>query len=212
MRPEDVRYCLDRAVGWIGFNFHPGSKRYIEPAEARRMWLDAVAAVGSPPPTRAAGVVVEPSLARIESLVADFPELEALQFHGKETPEDLAAARDCLGRRAVWKAVTLGSRADARAVGRYEGHCDLLLCDSAEPGTGGTGARFDWSVLAELAWTGSWALAGGLRPENVGSASRTKAALLDVCSGVESAPGTKDRPKIDALLNELVSAAEKGEP
>ncbi len=64
--------------------------------------------------------------------------------------------------------------------------------DAALPG--GTGATFDWTLLSGVARTAPFALSGGLNPDNVAEAVRlTGASLVDVSSGVESAPARRTR-------------------
>ena len=66
---------------------------------------------------------------------------------------------------------------------------------------GGTGTRFDWSLLKNHRHNMEWGIAGGLTPDNVAQAiAETGAPLVDVSSGVESAPGVKDMDKIAAFL------------
>ena len=81
---------------------------------------------------------------------------------------------------------------------RFVGAADLLLFDApAQALPGGTGMRFDWSLLAEHRHELPWGLAGGLTPANVAEALRqTRAPMVDTSSGVESAPGIKDMDKI----------------
>ena len=65
---------------------------------------------------------------------------------------------------------------------------------------GGVGASFDWSLLAGRAFQKPWFLAGGLTPDNVARAlAVTRAPMVDVSSGVESAPGVKDTDRIKAF-------------
>jgi phosphoribosylanthranilate isomerase len=84
---------------------------------------------------------------------------------------------------------------------QYEGAADLILFDApAQTLPGGTGTRFDWSLLNQHKHKLPWGLAGGLNPDNVGEALRqTHAILVDTSSGVESAPGIKDMDKIAAF-------------
>ena len=68
------------------------------------------------------------------------------------------------------------------------------------------GLRFDWTLLEGFRHPLPWGLSGGLDPANVTEAVRiTGAELVDVSSGVESAPGIKDAAKIAAFLKTLAS-------
>ncbi|MEO9129588.1 MAG: N-(5'-phosphoribosyl)anthranilate isomerase, partial [Sphingomonas sp.] len=64
------------------------------------------------------------------------------------------------------------------------------------------GVRFDWSLLQGVRHALPWALSGGLDPLNVADAVTTTGAnMVDISSGVESAPGIKDAGKIIAFLD-----------
>ncbi|NRB05673.1 MAG: N-(5'-phosphoribosyl)anthranilate isomerase, partial [Rhodobacteraceae bacterium] len=66
--------------------------------------------------------------------------------------------------------------------------------DAAVPG--GNGLSFDWRLIADVTWQVPWMLAGGLTEDTVGEAiARTGAKVVDLASGVESAPGVKDAEK-----------------
>lgn len=69
-------------------------------------------------------------------------------------------------------------------------------------GSGGTGRRFDWSLLDPCAprWT---FIAGGIRPDNVRELLKKKPYGIDLASGVESAPGIKDESKLRAFFSEV---------
>src|SRR3546814_7493857 len=86
---------------------------------------------------------------------------------------------------------------------KFHGIADRILFDApAAALPGGTGTRFDWSLLKNHRHMMEWGIAGGLTPANVGEAiAATGAPLVDVSSGVESAPGVKDVDKIAAFLN-----------
>jgi indole-3-glycerol phosphate synthase/phosphoribosylanthranilate isomerase len=117
-------------------------------------------------------------------------EVRAVQLHGNEGPKEVARVRalvpdDC----AVWKAVRVRERIPARA----ETGADRLLLDGWTAGRlGGTGTRFDWSLLDRYAERSQVVLAGGLNSDNAEHAAAQAPWALDVSSGVESAPGTKD--------------------
>lgn len=134
-----------------------------------------------------------------EALSAVRPDV--VQFHGNETPQWLAAVKRLVPAE-VWKAVGLKDAGTLERVRQFEGAADRILFDApAAALPGGTGARFDWSLLKGHRHSIDWGVAGGLTPANVAQAiAETGAPLVDVSSGVESAPGVKDMDKIAAFL------------
>jgi phosphoribosylanthranilate isomerase len=125
---------------------------------------------------------------------------DVVQFHGGETPEWLQIVREQM-KVEVWKALGVKSREILLRSDRFVGAADRLLFDApAQALPGGTGTRFDWSLLREFDHRLPWGIAGGLTPDNVAEALReTGAKLVDTSSGVESAPGVKDVDKIAAF-------------
>ena len=126
---------------------------------------------------------------------------DIIQFHGSETPEWLAVVK-CLAPAEIWKAVGLKDAETLTRMQKYRGIADRILFDApAAALPGGTGTRFDWSLLKNHRHSMDWGIAGGLTPDNVAQAiAETGAPLVDVSSGVESAPGVKDVDKIAAFL------------
>ncbi|OYW21285.1 MAG: hypothetical protein B7Z43_10965 [Sphingomonas sp. 12-62-6] len=105
----------------------------------------------------------------------------------------------------IWAAVAVRARTDLDAARSFDGAADRILYDAKTPEgsalPGGMGVRFDWALLDGFPHPLPWALSGGLDATNVGEAiHRTRAELVDVSSGVESAPGIKDMDKIAAFL------------
>ena len=125
---------------------------------------------------------------------------DVVQFHGSETPEWLQIVREQM-KVEVWKALGVKSREILLRSDRFVGAADRLLFDApAQALPGGTGTRFDWSLLREFDHRLPWGIAGGLTPDNVAEALlETGAKLVDTSSGVESAPGVKDVDKIAAF-------------
>lgn len=125
---------------------------------------------------------------------------DVVQFHGGETPEWIQLVRD-QSNIEVWKALGLRDKATLAKSSRFEGAADRLLFDApAKTLPGGTGTSFDWSVLNGHDHKIPWGLAGGLNTDNIAQAiEATNPPLVDVSSGVESAPGVKDVDRIAAF-------------
>lgn len=148
------------------------------------------------------GVFVDPDDAMIDAAVAS-GRLRVLQLH-KTAPERVAALKQRTGLE-VWAAVAVKTRADLAAATSYRGTADRILYDAKTPDSaalpGGMGVRFDWRLLAGFDHPLPWALSGGLDADNVADAvAITGGRLVDVSSGVETAPGIKDVDKIAAFL------------
>jgi phosphoribosylanthranilate isomerase len=132
---------------------------------------------------------------------------DIVQFHGTETHEWLRLLKGVTSV-GIWKALGIKSAEALKNSERYEGAVDMLLFDApAQVLPGGTGTRFDWSMLNGHRHRLPWGLAGGLTPDNVAEAIRTTGApLVDTSSGVESAPGVKDVDKIAAFCKAVRDA------
>jgi phosphoribosylanthranilate isomerase len=129
---------------------------------------------------------------------------DIVQFHGTETPEWLALVHQHTPCE-IWKAIGVRDRQALVNADRYDDVVDRLLYDApAQALPGGTGTRLDWSLLSQFEHRIPWGLAGGLSTDNVVEAlAATRAPLVDVSSGVESAPGVKDVDKIAAFCQRV---------
>ena len=190
---EAIEAAVAAGAHYGGLVFHPNSPRNISPEQARllaermRGRLKIVALVAD---------VDDDALAAVARAVRpDF-----LQLHGSETARRTAEIRALFGTGVI-KALPIADASDVEGVADYENAADMLLFDAKPPRgadrEGGHGAAFDWTLLKGRRFGKPWFLAGGLRPENVATAIRASGAqMVDVSSGVESAPGVKDAAEI----------------
>jgi len=113
----------------------------------------------------------------------------------------------------VMKAFSVRTSEDLQRVEAYIGIADRFLFDAKPPKgselPGGNGVSFDWSLLSWLDDSVDYMLSGGLNKDNIAEAMAiTKAPGIDVSSGVESAPGTKDVAMIDRFFDAVEKACE----
>ena len=153
----------------------------------RRIPLSAARAVRAGAPLEWVGVFADQSPEEVAAAAAELG-LAAVQLHGNESDDQVVAVRGQVpAATAVWKAERVRSAIPPR------GHADRLVLDGwAEGRLGGTGNRFDWSLLEAYPEKTDVVLAGGLRSGNVAAAAALATWMLDASSGVESAPGRKD--------------------
>lgn len=194
--------AIDARASHAGFNFYAPSPRFAAPVLARDLADRAAGRI------ERVGVFVDADDALLGEVLAA-ARLDALQFHGSESPARVAEARQRYGL-PVWKVLSVAARDDLARAEAYAGAADFLLLDAKTPkGTlpGGMGLTFDWSLLSGWRAPLPWGLAGGLNSANVADAVRqTGAPLVDTASGVESAPGVKD----PALIAAFCAAARGG--
>ena len=188
---------LDAAItggaSHVGLNFVAASPRHVTIEQAAALAARAGARV------KIVGLFADAEPGVIDA-VRRAVVLDIVQLHGSESPADAAAVGG-----EIWKALPIRAAADLASAARYRGAVARILYDAKPPEgaplTGGTGMRFDWALLDGFAHALPWGLAGGLDAGNVaGAIRRTHAPLVDVSSGVESAPGVKDMDKIAAFL------------
>ncbi|MBK8999950.1 MAG: phosphoribosylanthranilate isomerase [Myxococcales bacterium] len=189
-RVEDAELAVDAGADAIGLNFVPGSPRRVERALAEALVACCRGRI------EIVGVIADLGLEEARRL-RDELGLDALQLHGDEPPELLAALLP-----AAFKAVRVGSALDAEDAARFAG--ERLLVDAKVAGQlGGSGQRVDPEWVRGLARRRRVVLAGGLTPGNVAAAVRAVEPWgVDVASGVESAPGVKAEALVRAFVRE----------
>lgn len=194
---ETLEAALDGGAAFVGLVSFPKSPRHLS--------LDAAATLAQRARGRAKVVVV--TVDADDALLTEIglkvrPDL--IQLHGREAPDRAHAVRRLTGAGVI-KALPISGSEDFAAVVDWAPVVDHLMFDARPPKDailpGGVGAAFDWSLLTGRRFERPWFLAGGLTPENAPKAVRlTGAPLVDVSSGVESAPGVKDAGRIAAFL------------
>lgn len=194
---EAVDLAAELGAWKVGFIFFEKSPRHVGidraaalAARARGLGLGTVA------------VTVNADDAYLGRIVAEMKP-DMLQLHGSETAERLAEVKARHGL-PVMKAFSIRESADFAAIEPYLGHADWMLYDAKPPAgavlPGGNGVSFDWRLLEGIAEKADYVLSGGLTTTNVGDALAISGArMLDVSSGIESAPGVKDADKMRAF-------------
>ncbi len=190
---EDAAMVVDQGADALGFNFFPKSMRYIDPEEARKIIRRI------PPFVVTVGLFVNVAEQSQVSATARAAGVQALQLHGDETPEYCSG----LSGWTLIKALRIGKKGIQEDPDAYPVQAFLL---DAKDDTlfGGTGKSFDWNLARNIRRVHPIILAGGLTPENVREAIRiVDPYAVDVCSGVESAPGKKSAQKVMEFMNEV---------
>lgn len=198
-RPSDVTAAVELGVDLLGLNFYPPSPRYVDGGVARALArLARKAAERRGTPVAVVGVFVDADPAEIHRLDGAV-EFDLIQFHGQETAADLLP----FGARAI-RVFRRRSPPDPGELAAYRDVSAFLFDVPHTTVPGGTGETWDYRLLAAVETSKPLFVAGGIRPDNARRALRESGATgLDVCSGVESAPGIKDHDLMTRLFEEV---------
>lgn len=219
--PSAVKTAIEGGANHIGFIFFEKSPRNVS--------LDLAASLASecPASVNTVAVCVNADESFIQTMV-DVVKPDFVQFHGQETPQQIADFKQKFGIKAI-KALPIKTYEDFAGADPYFDYADRLLFDAKPPADatlpGGNGASFDWKLLAKwraeirnrscqgsghpanpnhLDMATSAMLSGGLKLSNIAEAlQHSHAQGIDLSSGVERSPGIKDDAKIAALLEAI---------
>jgi phosphoribosylanthranilate isomerase len=195
-RPEDAQAAIALGVDAIGLVFVPKSRRCVDIGRAREVLA------GVAPLVSVIGLFMDAAAAEVAAVLDALP-LDALQFHGGETPQYCRQFK-----RPYIKALAMGDGVDVSYAASGYAEARGVLLDAHRSGEqGGSGLSFDWSTIpATLARR--IILAGGLTADNVGAAiAQVRPYAVDVSSGIESAPGIKCPARMQQFINEVERAS-----
>ncbi len=179
-------------LGMMGFIFYARSPRFVG---------DSV------PPTpkgiKRVGVFVNASTEEMLESVESHS-LDVVQLHGGESPSQCKELR---GRGIeVIKAISVANREDIALAAEYEQSVDYLLFDTKCKEYGGSGVRFDWSILDEYSGKTPFLLSGGLDEsvaDDIAQLSHSAFAGVDLNSRFEISPALKDVDRLRKFIEKL---------
>jgi phosphoribosylanthranilate isomerase len=200
---EDARFAAECGADAVGFVFAPSP---------RRVAADQVREIiqGLPPQLEKYGVFVDAGFDEIVSTVEECG-LTGVQLH--RSPEALRLRQQFAGRIGVLQVLNYKAQEFEQQLQELSQNGDPVLVDSSTAkAVGGTGTSFDWlearTTILRAAPHLPLVAAGGLAPENVKQAIQILQPWgVDVVSGVESKPGTKNSERVQAFIRQAREAA-----
>lgn len=182
---------------YLGFIFYGKSPRDVTAA------IDTMKLNLLPESVQKVAVLVNEGLDKAKQIIGTYG-FDAVQLHGEESPDYCdKLRRDCL----VIKTFSVGNSLPAK-LEAYENCCDLFLFDTAGEQRGGSGKKFDHSLLLDYRGMPSFLLGGGLSPGDATAlrllAARQKRFIgVDLNSRFEDRPGIKNSALLSEFMNEL---------
>ena len=186
----DALFAAEHGIDYLGFIFTPVSPRNMEPHAVREIVRKLPSGI------KKVGVFRNAENQEIRQIM-DFCNLDIVQLHGSETPE---TAKVLALEYEVWKALPFTSAGVFAESLKYQDYTQLADSDKQ-------GNDCNWSLAMLTARRRKLFLAGGISLENAAHAIETVCpAGLDICSGVEKTPRTKDHNKLIEIINRIRKA------
>ena len=200
---SDVQQAIELGADALGFVFYPPSPRAVTAEQAKSLVQQVPAFVS----VVALVVNIQPS--ELVTL-ADSVDFDVIQFHGDESAEQCQQLAKSVNKRWV-KALRINQDThDLQSIQSQikdyaqAGASSILLDAYHKDAYGGTGERFDWSLIPKDSAL-PIILAGGLTPDNIGDTLKLPIQAVDVSGGIESAKGIKDAGKMAAFIRAVKS-------
>jgi phosphoribosylanthranilate isomerase len=182
---------------WMGLIFYSKSPRFVSDESGFAL---------SNLPISKVGVFVNESETEILRKVESF-DLKAIQLHGQESVEFVEA----LSKKTtseIWKVIAVNGEIDWESLRRYLPFVSKFLFDTASSKHGGTGQKFDWSILETYPFDKGFLLSGGLDEDSWKEilAFKAKNPLMqgvDLNSKFEDYPGLKNIEKLKNFIQHI---------
>lgn len=196
--PDSIRQIALLHPSMMGFIFYAPS-----PRNACALLPSVVNAL--PAGISRVGVFVDAPVSHILHTAARYG-LDTVQLHGKETPDTCRELRRA-GLR-VMKAIGINKDIDWSDVRPYEGSVDMLVLDTLTAIHGGSGRKFDWSLLNSYPLSIPFLLSGGIGPDDIDAVAEAMTTLplmagVDINSRFEITPGSKNPQLAANFINRL---------
>lgn len=200
---SDVQQAIELGADALGFVFYPPSPRAVTAEQAKSLLHQVPAFVS----VVALVVNIQPSELLALANSVDF---DVIQFHGDESAEQCQQLAKSVNKRWV-KALRINQEThDLQSIQSQikdyaqAGASSILLDAYHKDAYGGTGERFDWSLIPKDSGL-PIILAGGLTLDNIGDTLKLPIQAVDVSGGIESAKGIKDAGKMAAFIRAVKS-------
>lgn len=181
-------------VDFMGFIFYGPSKRFVGETPEPGLFNTEKPKVG---------VFVDENAFEILALSRNLG-FEWVQLHGKENPKTCQLLKR-QGLKII-KAFSVDENFDFENTLPYEKVANYFLFDTKTENHGGSGQKFNWSILDKYDGHIPFFLSGGIGPEDAESIleiNHPKLTGVDVNSGFEDEPGLKNMEKLEKFIIEI---------
>ncbi len=199
---NQVRQLNELGIEFAGFNFYRRSPRYVYknmPSTAIKKMRSKINKVG---------IFVDENADELLRTVDDCG-LYLVQLHGNESPRYCEKISNYI---SVIKAFRLSDDDNIEwKIKDYYDVVDMFMFDTETTSFGGSGKKFNWSILKDLKINKPFFLAGGISPDDVNEIKRfamqpvaNDLFAIDINSKFEITPGIKNIDLIKSFRKEII--------
>jgi len=195
--PVNAAKVAGTGPDYMGFIFHPASKRYVGPVPDPALFSRI------PRGILKTGVFVNEHPGIITAALPDYG-LDIVQLHGNESPGYCRSLREA-GLKII-KAFRMNPEFNFRILQSYEDTCEYFLFDTFTGSGGGSGLKFDWKILDNYLYDKPFFLSGGIGPGDIQKIKEIRHLSflgVDINSRFEISPGIKDHTKVNEFIKLL---------
>ena len=196
--PDNIENLSLLPVDYMGFIFYPKSLRYVGELSPKLIHSSTTHMMK-------VGVFVNENQENLFNIVEKY-DLNAIQLHGNETQMYCKNIVKNFPKIIVIKAFSILGVNDLNLTKEYEEFCDFFLFDTKSQQYGGTGKKFDWSILNSYKGEKRFFLSGGISIEDVEKIKEIqhpKLYGLDINSNFEIEPGRKDIELVKQFIQQI---------
>lgn len=189
----NIAQVANLGVDWTGLIFYSKSPRCVTKVPV------------VPNSVKRVGVFVNEEVERVAERAQEYG-LHLVQLHGVETQNYIDSLRELIPDYVkVIKAVSVSSVDDINVCYKYN-DVDYFLFDTKSKCVGGSGLKFDWSVLESYRGDIPFLLSGGIGIDDAESILEFKHKCfvgVDLNSKFETEPGYKDIELLEKFIKRL---------
>ena len=181
---------------FMGFIFYSFSSRDVSTSLLKEI-VDKV-----PKDIKKVAVFVNENLENVLSIIKEYG-FSCVQLHGNESVEYCKSIKET--GISVIKVFSIQTSLDFDLIEKYDDVADYYLFDTKSPKHGGTGQKFDWTLLENYRSQKPVLLSGGINSEDVQQVKDIVEKFpfikgLDLNSKFEISPAIKDSDKLESFI------------
>ena len=201
---ENITAIATLPIDFMGFIFYEKSARYIDTEPELFLKYTNFKNI------KKVGVFVNENIHNISTKVVDY-QLDVIQLHGSETNDFICDLKNKIPDIIVFKAIAIAEQSDFTKTSLYP-DADFLLLDTKTPLHGGSGQKFDWSLLEKNPIEQLFFLSGGIGFEDVENIKKLNIKNLygiDLNSKFEISPALKNVELLKEFITILSPSSQR---